>query len=240
MSFIPYYLLDVYQKKIVMSENSFTCIILARGGSKSIKNKNIVKIKKKPLIYYSLNAANKSKYLKKIYVSTDSILISKKVKNLNFSKVEVIARTKKNSSDTSSSESAIAESLNYINSKYIIFIQPTNIFVTTKIINSAIEKFIKNNYDSLLSVIQGKNFAWISNKDKFVPVNYEINKRPLRQNKKNDYFIENGSFYIFSTNGFKKYKNRLFGKIGYYQMSDLSYFDIDEYSDLNIVKKLKK
>ena len=29
-------------------------IIPARGGSKSIKNKNIVKIKSKPLIYYSI------------------------------------------------------------------------------------------------------------------------------------------------------------------------------------------
>ena len=223
-----------------MSENSFTCIVLARGGSKSIKNKNIININNKPLIHYSLQAANRSKYLKKIFVSTDSALISKKVKKLNFNKVQVIPRSKKNSSDKSSSESAILESLDYIKSKYIIFIQPTNIFINTNIINAAIRKFIKYKYDSLLSVILGKNFAWILNKNKFVPVNYKIDKRPLRQNKKNDYFIENGSFYIFSTDGFKKHKNRLFGKIGYYQMNDLSYFDIDEYSDLSVVKKLKK
>ena len=37
-----------------------------------IKNKNIVKIKNKPMIQYSLNAALKSKLISKIYVATNS------------------------------------------------------------------------------------------------------------------------------------------------------------------------
>ena len=38
-----------------------TCYIFARGGSKGIKNKNIVKINNKPLIYYTIKEAKKSK-----------------------------------------------------------------------------------------------------------------------------------------------------------------------------------
>ena len=48
-------------------------IIPARKGSKGIKDKNIVKINKKPLIQYSIDTAKKSKFINKIIVSSDSI-----------------------------------------------------------------------------------------------------------------------------------------------------------------------
>ena len=38
-----------------------TCYIFARGGSKGIKNKNIVKINNKPLIYYTIKEKKKAK-----------------------------------------------------------------------------------------------------------------------------------------------------------------------------------
>ena len=51
-------------------------ITLARGGSKKIKNKNIVLIKKKPLIYYTIKEAKKSKLINDYIVSTDSLKIA--------------------------------------------------------------------------------------------------------------------------------------------------------------------
>ena len=47
------------------------CIIPARGGSKGIKLKNLQKVCDKPLIYYPVQAAKKSKVCNKIIVSTD-------------------------------------------------------------------------------------------------------------------------------------------------------------------------
>ena len=47
-------------------------IIPARGGSKRIKNKNLKNFFGKPLIYYSILAAKKSKIFSEIHVSTDS------------------------------------------------------------------------------------------------------------------------------------------------------------------------
>ena len=55
-----------------MTKNKLYCVIPARGGSKRIKNKNIIIFNKKPLIYYSINVAKKSNLFKKIIVSTDS------------------------------------------------------------------------------------------------------------------------------------------------------------------------
>ena len=54
-----------------MKENILV-VIPARSKSKSVKNKNIKLIKKKPLIYYSIKYALKSKIVTKTIVSTDS------------------------------------------------------------------------------------------------------------------------------------------------------------------------
>ena len=48
------------------------CIIPARGGSKGIKLKNLQKIGGKPLLYYPISAAKRSKVCDLIFVSTDS------------------------------------------------------------------------------------------------------------------------------------------------------------------------
>ena len=59
-------------------------IIPARGGSKRIKNKNIIDFFGKPLISYALNAAKKSGLFDKIHISTDSEQIKIIVQNLGF------------------------------------------------------------------------------------------------------------------------------------------------------------
>ena len=52
-------------------------IIPARSGSKRLKNKNIKLFKKKPLIFWTINAAKKSKIFDYIFVSTNSKKIQK-------------------------------------------------------------------------------------------------------------------------------------------------------------------
>ena len=56
-------------------------IIPARSGSKGIKNKNIRLLNKKPLIYWTIKTALKSK-LDNVIVSTDSNKIKKFLKIL--------------------------------------------------------------------------------------------------------------------------------------------------------------
>jgi CMP-N-acetylneuraminic acid synthetase len=51
-------------------------IIPARCSSKGLPGKNIKKMNDKPLIYYTINAAKKSKFIDKIIVSTDDNKIS--------------------------------------------------------------------------------------------------------------------------------------------------------------------
>jgi N-acylneuraminate cytidylyltransferase len=51
-------------------------IIPARGGSKGVPGKNIKELNGKPLIYYSITEAKKSKYINRIITSTDDMQIA--------------------------------------------------------------------------------------------------------------------------------------------------------------------
>ena len=57
-------------------------------------------------------------------------------------------------------------------------------------------------------------------KKNVVPINYDFKNRPMRQKNKR-YVCENGAFYIFKKKGFMKYKNRMFGKIGYFEFQNI-------------------
>ena len=69
--------------------------------------------------------------------------------------------------------------------------------------------------------------------------NYNYKKRPRRQNIPVK-FLENGSFYIFKTKEFLKYKTRLFKKIGFFEMEKIKSFQIDDMEDIKIINKLMK
>ena len=81
------------------------CIIPARAESKRIKNKNIKKFFGKPIIYWSIKAAIKSKCFSKVIVSSDSKKILKIASN--FGAEENNLRPRNLSKDTSSMDSVI-------------------------------------------------------------------------------------------------------------------------------------
>jgi CMP-N,N'-diacetyllegionaminic acid synthase len=213
-------------------------LIIARGGSKRIKNKNIIKINKNLLIWYTLNELMKSEIINKIFIMTDSDLIKRETEKFNFDKVHVIGRSKKSSTNNAQSELAISEFVKSFDYDHIYFVQITNIFLKKKDIDKSIGIYFKKKYDSMLSVIKSDKFIWRNKNNNFVPINYDLKNRPLKKKLKDIYFLENGSFYIFNTLGFKKNNVRLFGKIGYYPMGKETYFDIDELDDLKIAAKL--
>ena len=70
-------------------------------------------------------------------------------------------------------------------------------------------------------------------------MNYDANNRKHRQDIEKS-FLENGSFYLFKSDMFLKRKNRLFGKIGIYEMEDHKMFQIDEPSDVKLCESIMK
>ena len=91
-------------------------LIPARGGSKGIKNKNIVRVLDKPLIYYTIREAKKVALFSDIIVSTDSKKIKKICENLG---CEVpFLRSQDLATDNSKTIDAVREALVFLSSQF--------------------------------------------------------------------------------------------------------------------------
>ena len=213
-------------------------IILARGNSKEIKNKNLIKVNGMPLIYWSIKSALNSKMIDHVWVSSDS---DKILDHTLTYKAKTIKRPISLSLDNSSSDLAWAHAIKTIQQKfkidYIVGIQPTSPIRDKDDFDNAISFYFKNKFDSIFSCCELKDYLiWKTKGKKLIP-NYK--KRNMRQKIKTQ-FLENGSFYIFSKKKFMKKKIRLFGKIGSYVQNKLQSFQIDTHEDLFIINTLMR
>lgn len=212
--------------------------IPARGGSKSIPLKNIKLINGRPLIYWTLRAAQECKYIDMICVSTDSLEIKDTVDKFGFEKVKVIGRSDETATDTASTESVMLEFAEKETFENIVLIQATSPLLSESDLDKGFECFVRDNVDSVMSVVRQKRFIWKENLDKGInPVNYDVFNRPRRQEFEG-FLVENGAFYITSKKNLLKSKNRVSGNIAAVEMDENSYFEIDEPGDWVIVEKL--
>ena len=216
-------------------------IILARGGSKGIKNKNLINVNNRPLIYWSIKSCLSTKNIKKVWVSSDNLKILKLSEKFGAS---VIQRPKHLSSDNSSSESGWIHAINEIKKKekidYVIAAQATSPIRHKNDFSKALNKFFRKKYDSLFSSSNNDYFfRWKIYNKKIFP-NYKIKERRTLRQSINQELIENGSFYIFKTKGFLNNEKRLFGNIGTYIQKKYYGFEIDDSDDLIIIKSIIK
>ena len=218
------------------------CIIPARGGSTGIHMKNLIKLDKKPLLYYSVIASLNSKFVSKTVVSTDDKEIAKYAQSLG---AEVVIRPKKISGNIVGLEPAIFHVLDYFK-KYenfkpdvVVTLQNTSPFRNSVHIDKAYSLFKKDNFDSVISGFKSKFLLWEKKGKHVIPINYNPLKRPRRQEMQK-YFIENGAIYITKYNQLKKFKSRVCGKVGVYEMSQKSSLEIDDLFDLYLAKQFLK
>lgn len=184
-------------------------IILARSGSKRIKNKNIKKLKNKPLIRWTIDRAVKSKKFCDIIVSSDSEKILKISKSSN-KKILTLKRPKKLANDSSTSEIAILHALKWYEKKftkinYIVLLQPTSPFRSLNTINKGLDIIRNPKINAVIAVnkLKSKNNEkrlFLITKNRFC---HEIK---TFNSSKPKYKIS-GLFYLIKKNFFIKYKN---------------------------------
>lgn len=216
--------------------------IPVRGGSKSIPLKNIREMNGQPLVYWTIDAAVNCQYIDEVYVSTDSDQIHDivlKYNKKNAHKLTCIGRSKETATDTATTESAMLEFANHYDFDSIILIQATSPLLEAEDLGRAIKKYNQENYDSLLSLVRQKRFIWEENEQEVKPKNYDVFNRPRRQ-EFDGFLIENGAFYITKRELLLKTGFRISGNIGYYEMNEDSYVEIDELNDWIIVEQMMK
>ncbi len=212
--------------------------IPVRGGSKSIPLKNIKPLAGKPLVYWTAKAASECKYIDKVYIATDSEIISDTVNSFKLQKVEVIGRSKESASDTASTESAMLEFAQKYEFDNIVLIQATSPLLTPEDLDNGFCLIDSEECDSVISGVLQKRFYWnITENDEAVPINYDVYNRPRRQ-EFSGCIVENGAFYITSKERLKSTKNRVSGRIKAVEMCEESFFEIDEPFDWLMIEQL--
>lgn len=130
-------------------------IIPARGGSKGIPRKNLLKIEGKPLIQYTLEAAKKSHLITRAIVNSDDEEILAYAKTQGG---EIYQRPPELGEDTTSMRAVIEEQLNYLRNKegyepdIIVLLQPTSPLRNANHIDEALEIFDNMECESVVSV----------------------------------------------------------------------------------------
>lgn len=212
------------------------CIIPARSGSKGIKHKNILMLKKKELILHSINFAKKLNFVKDIVFSSDSnkyIKISKKSLNFN-SKL----RPKAISQDNTDMIKVIKYELNnYKGDKKeinkILILQPTCPFRSINIFNKA-NNILNKNYDSVITLNEVRDHPErmkLINKKNMVKnfLNDKVSFKRRQSLKK--VFIRSGSMYFFKVKNILKSDNILGKKTYGIIVKGKEAINIDNYED---------
>ncbi len=220
-------------------------IIPARAGSKSIKNKNLIKIKNKPLIYYPIQTAKKSNFINRIIVSTDSTKIKKTA--IKYGAEVPFLRPKKISGFLSKDIEYLKHCIRWLEKKdnykpdFLVLLRPTTPFREKNIIDKAIKFFLKNKSDSLRSVSVSKEtpFKTWNKKGKFMVPLYglkQIKKTNYPRQKLKKFYWQNGYVDIIKPSTIRKYGNELGNKILFFEIQS-NIFEIDYKYQLNFVNK---
>ncbi|KAL6473571.1 hypothetical protein MHYP_G00171320 [Metynnis hypsauchen] len=203
-------------------------VILARGGSKGIRLKNIRSLAGVPLIGWVIRAAKDSEVFDSVWVSTDHDEIERVAEEWG---AQVHRRSPAVSKDTSTSMETLLEfsKIEQVADVDIICnIQATSPCLHPHHLKEALEMITEKGYDSVFSVVRRHHFRWREIKNgvrSTKPLNLDPAKRPRRQDWDGE-LCENGSFY-FATKELIDKGLLQGGKTIYYEMQPEYSVDID-------------
>ena len=225
-----------------MVKEKSIAIILARGGSKRLPNKNILKIDNKPLVAWSIEAAINSRQFTKVLVSTDS----KKI--LNISKkynAEVPFLRSKAADDYSTSSLAtyyaLRQAEKFWGEKYDLVVQlmancPLR---TAEDIKKSIKAFKKSKTPSQISCFRyGWMNPWWAVKLNKKGIPFKIFPK-LTEKRSQDYqklYCPSGAIWIARRDNFINKKNFYMKGHRYQEINWISALDIDDKEDFKMAK----
>ena len=229
-----------------MIKKKILCTICARKGSKGLKNKNLLKLLEKPLIFHTLDQAKKIKSFTKIVVSSNS----KKILKISKRKADLcLMRPEKLSNDYSSKVDAIKHALLkseiYFNTVFdvVIDLDITSPLRSKNDIQKALDIFLKKKPGNLVSGHSARRNPY------FNQVMYQKGKLELvckpkkkiaRRQDAPKIFDLNASIYIWNRKDLISSKKLVTKKTIFFEMPYSRSVDIDDNFDFIMVKHILK
>jgi len=218
------------------------CIILARSGSKRVREKNQQKINGKSLIDYAVGCCIENNI--KTILSSDSKEILSPYLG---SKVILHKRSKDNSTDQASSEDALREILNFYKVQpetEVILVPPTNPLRTANDLKLFLQVWHNEakpkGYDQAISVQAMQNDFWYFKENRLKRVRDTIFVRvePRMSQNREKIFLETSAIYLTSARLLYEEKSLIESNPFPIELSKMSALDIDTESDLVLARKL--
>jgi len=233
----------------MLNKKNILVIIPARGGSKGLPNKNILKLCGKPLIAWSIEKAKRSKCVDRVIVSTDSIEIANIAKKYG---AEVpFLRPAEFATDTASPTDAILHLIEELEKKgdridIVIELQPVCFIRESEDIDKCIQQLVNNaNAESIISVTEisstaHPDFAASLNEENFIVAPSGFADRFRRQNLSKKY-AASGYLLASYASSLKKYKS-FYNKatLGFVVSEKQKTFDINDIWDFVAVEAIIK
>ena len=219
-------------------------IIPARGGSKGIHRKNLVKIGSTPLIGLTILAAKKARSIDKIIVSSDDEEIMQVARY--YGAETPFIRPKNISLDSTKMIEVLKHALLFLNNSKtktnaIVLLQPTSPLRNEIHIEESLELFFRMKASSIVSVVEvphqyNPHSILYLNKSGRLERNSKINF--TRRQEKPKFYARNGPS-ILITDPKVIMDDELYGDNSYpYIMSKEDSLDIDTLSDLEEAKRI--
>jgi len=223
-------------------------IIPARSGSKGVPDKNIRPLAERPLIAYSIAAAQKSSVIERVIVSTDSEDYARIARDYGaevpFLRPADLAGDR--ATDTQFFKHAIdwlKENEGYV-PKYFAHLRPTTPLRNPQVVDDALLTFIDSDYTALRSVHKMtessyKSFEIRDNKLKGIcDGGFDIEAANLARQSFPDTFDANGYIDVVRSEMVDK-KGIVHGDKVYAYLTDRAH-EIDEISDLDFLEYMIK
>ena len=215
-------------------------IITARGGSKRIPRKNIMPFLGKPIVAYSIEAANKCGLFDEVMVSTDDEEIADIARKYG-AKVPFM-RSEATANDFAGTDDVLFEVLDEYEKRgqsfdLVCCIYPTAPFVTGEKLAAAVEKLENSKADTLLPVVR---FSYPPQRALVEEDGLLIFKYPEHMNSRSQdlepHFHDVGQFYMMKVPAYRVNKGIMKGSIVPFELSELEVQDIDNMSDWQIAE----
>ncbi|MGO1411711.1 cytidylyltransferase domain-containing protein [Microbacterium sp.] len=211
-------------------------IVPARGGSKGIPGKNLVRVGGVPLVARAVIAANEAEGVDRVVVTTDDDAIAAAAREWG---ADVVRRPSDISGDGASSESALLHAIESLGSepRAIAFLQATSPFIDVPALSRAVRMVRAGEAESAFSAVETYGFLWASGPNGATGINHDPSHRPRRQDRE-PHYLETGAFYVLDTAGFRSTGHRFFGRTVPVQVDERTAIEIDSPEQLDIAMAL--
>ena len=221
----------------------FLAIVPARCGSKGLPGKNLLPLKNKPLIAWSIQAGKMSKFITKTVISSDCNEILKVGEKYGACPLQ---RPKELAQDSSPSEPLIRHAIEHFLARgetfdYVVLLQPTSPLRNAQDLDNAISQLLDKGTDALISVYEPEHSPYKSFKidsDGYLRGLIDDKSPFMRRQDLPPVYMPNGAIYIVNTKIFLS-THRLFTDTTLpFIMPREKSIDIDDLEDFKKAEKL--